>query len=169
MLGRLVGDCRAEGLELCRLELCRQGQGGMEVAAVRPGRGREIGRCRFLPAEGGPIGAGRDIDVEVGRLGDGLVILGEALSDLGGADADDRVFAGLVVRLAAEDFGADDALAEKVVLAREGMFDDVAEQGLALLGVAEGWAGEQVVERRLNARRIAGRGWLRVCLLYTSP
>ena len=98
--------------------------------------------------------------MEFRRLGDGLVILREALADLGGTDADDRIFAGFVVRFAAEDFGADDALAEKVVLAGESVFDDVAQQGLALLGVAEGWAGQQVVEGRLDTGWVSGPGRL---------
>jgi hypothetical protein len=83
-----------------------------------------------------------------------LIELREALADFSDADANDGVVAGLVVGAAAEDLGADDALAEEVLLLSEGVFDDVAEQGLALLAEAKGRAGQYLVEHLVDA------GWV---------
>jgi hypothetical protein len=83
-----------------------------------------------------------------------LIELREALADFGDADANDGVIAGLVVGAATEDLGADDALAEEVFLLSERVLDDVAEQGLALLAEAKGWARQYLVEHLLDA------GWV---------
>jgi hypothetical protein len=98
--------------------------------------------------------------VDIGRIGNvgvGLVELREALADLGGANADDRVFAGVVVGTAAKDLGADDAFAEEMVFLREGVLDDVAEQVLALQGVAEGLTGDRLLKNLMDGGRVDGR------------
>lgn len=87
--------------------------------------------------ETGDVGAEGEVDAELVLVGGLLVVLGEALADFAGGDADDGVCVGVVVAGAEEDVGAEIALFEDFEAAGEGLLDDKAEEGGVTLAVAE--------------------------------
>ncbi len=106
-----------------------------------------------IPAEGSSIAARRDLNVDLWGLVQGLVVLGQAFPHLCYPDSDYRIVAGLIIRSPAKDLRADHSFPQKIILAGETVFDDVAQQVLALLGVSKRCAGQDVVEGLLQVFR----------------
>ena len=79
-----------------------------------------------------------------------LIKLCEPLANIGCAHADDRVIVGVVAGIAAEDPGADDPLLERRIVTAQRVFDDVAQQILALLAGPEGLALQNLSEDGLD-------------------
>jgi hypothetical protein len=75
-----------------------------------------------------------------------LIELRQTLADLCSAQTDDGIFAGLIIWPTAEHFGADYTLAKKMIFPSQGVLDDIAEEILALLGVAKGRAGQHLIQ-----------------------
>jgi len=96
-------------------------------------------------AERGPIGTGRNINVDPRLLRCRLIKLGEAFSDFCNPEPHNRVFAGLVVGSSTEYLRTDYALAKEVILPGECVLDDVPEQGLTLLRITKRRAGQNLI------------------------
>jgi len=122
---------------------------------------RRGGRPR-REGELGEVGADGDLDAKLLVVARLLIILGDALADLAGAGADDRVGVGVVVVGAAEDFDAEGAFFEGVA-AGEAVFDDVAEEGGVAFGAAEEGVGEEALELQADGGlgEVVGQGLLR--------
>ena len=118
-------------------------RGGGE-AVERVGDGRRDGGVG--PLEVGDVGAGREGDAElVGAVGV-LVVLGDALADLGGGDTDDGVGGGVVAGVAAEDFDAEGAFLELIAAAFELLLNDVAEEAGEAFAVGEVGVVEEAIQ-----------------------
>jgi hypothetical protein len=82
-----------------------------------------------------------------GRILLQLVVLSQALSDVGGANTDDGILSGIVVRRASEDFDSDHTFAKQIVRTRKTMLDDVAKHILALTAGSERNAPKNVIQQ----------------------
>jgi len=98
----------------------------------------------------GDVGAGEERDAEFVLMAGVLVVLGDALADLGCGDADDGVGGGVVVGVLAEDLDAEGSLFEDVGLAGDGVVDDEAEEGREAAAVAEVGIGEQALHLEMD-------------------
>ena len=164
--GGCDGECSTEGEE-----------GGAPGFAVRgDGRvGRDgLGGVRFMGdglrgvvgllflagldgcwAGGGPVelrdvGTGEKGDAEFVLVAGVLVVLGDALADLGCRDANDGVGGGVVVGVLAEDLNAEGSLFEGVRLAGDGVVNDEAEEGGKATAVTEVRIGEQALHLEMD-------------------
>src|SRR5687767_9822993 len=78
------------------------------------------------------------------------VVLGELRAQARGLDADDRIEAGVVTRVAVEDFDADDVFLEALAVACEALLDDEPEEPAHAPRVREHAAREQPAELVAN-------------------
>ena len=116
-----------------------------------------VSLCLCAPVKDRPVGTRGNFDADLGRVSERLVVLSEPLPDLGRPDTYDRVLARLVVRRSREDFAADNPLPQQSSLVRQGVLHDVAQQALTLLRIAEGSAGEDVMQRLIHLFERASR------------
>ncbi len=100
------------------------------------GRGR---RARFRGVELDMIRARRHLKADVVRIRRLAIVLRQALANLGGADADDGICGGVVIRGAAEHIHTEVAFLH-AGSAGKTLVDDVRQEVLALLAVPEGGA-----------------------------
>jgi hypothetical protein len=104
---------------------------------------------------------------QLGRILLRLIILREAFSDVGRAQAYDRILGGIVVRGASEDFDPDSPFAKRLVGTRKALLHDVAKHVLALTAGSERSAEKNVIQQfpdlrpsrsrnRINRRTVLG-------------
>ena len=116
-----------------------------------------------------PVRSRRNLDPHIAGLRRFAVVLREAFPHFRRSHTDDRVFGGVVVGAAGEDFDADIALAEAVVSADEGLFHDKAEELLALFAFAEGGAGEQALQSLRDFLALRGRKRIACGMRHLAP
>src|SRR6185437_2594432 len=87
-----------------------------------------------------------DVDLPMSGLGFlRLVVLRQALSDIGGANPHHRVFGGIVVRRSTEYFDSDQTFSEGIFGARQSVLDNEPKQILALAAGPKGNAAEDLL------------------------
>jgi hypothetical protein len=94
----------------------------------------------------GDVGAGGKRNAELLRAIGILVVLGDALADLGGGDTNDGVGGGIVAGVAAEDLDAEGALLELVAATLKLFLDDEAKKAGKPFAMGE----VRVVEKALQ-------------------
>ncbi len=107
-----------------------------------------------LRGEDGGAGATRSVGCRSRGEGDAqlvgavrvLVVLGDALADFGGGDADDGVGGGVVAGVAAEDLDAEGSFLELVAAALKLLLDDEAEEAGKPFAVGEVGVVEEAIQ-----------------------
>jgi hypothetical protein len=87
----------------------------------------------------------------------GLIILGQPFSNVGGANPDDRVVGGVVVRRPPEHFHSNYAFAKRIIPARKTVLDDVAKEILALSAGSKRNASKNILHQLFDGKS-GGRG-----------
>lgn len=133
-------------------------QGRLRAGCVRGGRlscldfdgrsGKRGKGCGWFdePLEDGNVGTGGELDADFVAVGGIVVVLGEALADFAGCDADDWIGIGIVAGGAGEDLHTDGALLDLVGVALESLFDHEAEEGGITFALEEKWVREEQIE-----------------------
>jgi hypothetical protein len=115
----------------------------MNGRCFRSERRKSCGRVSRLgpTLEDRDIGTGGKLTANFVAVGRVVIVLGEALANLAGGDADYRIRVGVITWRAAEDLHADGAFLDLVRVTVQSLFHDEAKQG---------WITFALEEKRVN-------------------